>query len=591
MLRFGKITCMLLTNYFLHSESCAPRLRVGVLLDGDFLPQPFASVIDHLQRCNFADLVLRIYNMEKKGAPVAARASLLRKTFSVLRDSDRRKSLLWNLYDKLDARFATEERRLLAPQDISSLLADAPRIGVLPISKGFTHRFPFQALETIRSYNLDVILRFGFNLIRGEILTVPRYGIWSYHHGDNDFYRGGPSHFWELVEGHPLSGVMLQILNKELDNGTVLCKGLAPTEPTLLMSKNRVQPYLLGTTFVIRKMFELHRGGMAELEQKSVLPRAYLGKQKIYRAPTNGQVARFLIAPLARKAIGRAFRRPTIDHWRLAFRVGRQVRFQGATAPDLGGFRWFDSPRGRYYADPFLWESKGRVFCLFEDYSYVAKCGRISCGEVTPGCELIDVRPVLEQKYHLSYPFVFEDNGDIFLVPESADNGTVDLYRATSFPYQWEYVKTILDAPGLDTTIMRRDGLYWMFTSVSEPRGASAQLAVLFSSTLTGKYQFHYHTPITADARHARGAGRIFEQEGVLIRPSQDSSGTYGRAIHFRKIIELTPKSYAEEPFVTLNAPAGFAGLHTYNRAANVEAIDSKKRMLASLVGQSEGGR
>jgi hypothetical protein len=198
---------------------------------------------------------------------------------------------------------------------------------------------------------------------------------------------------------------------------------------------------------------------------------------------------------------------------------------------------------------------------------------------------------VLEQKYHLSYPFVFEDNGDIFLVPESADNGTVDLYRATSFPYQWEYVKTILDAPGLDTTIMRRDGLYWMFTSVSEPRGASAQLAVLFSSTLTGKYQFHYHTPITADARHARGAGRIFEQEGVLIRPSQDSSGTYGRAIHFRKIIELTPKSYAEEPFVTLNAPAGFAGLHTYNRAANVEAIDSKKRMLASLVGQSEGGR
>jgi hypothetical protein len=71
------------------------------------------------------------------------------------------------------------------------------------------------------------------------------------------------------------------------------------------------------------------------------------------------------------------------------------------------------------------------------------------------------------------------------------------------------------------------------------------------------------------------------------FRPSQDSFGTYGRAIHFRKIVELTPKSYSEEPLVTLNAPAGFSGLHTYNRAANFEVIDGKKKMLlASLVQQ-----
>jgi hypothetical protein len=145
-------------------------------------------------------------------------------------------------------------------------------------------------------------------------------------------------------------------------------------------------------------------------------------------------------------------------------------------------------------------------------------------------------------------------------------------------------VRTILDAPGLDSTIVRRDGLYWIFTSISEPSGASAQLAVLFSSTLTGKYRFHDHTPITADARYARSAGRIFEQDGALIRPSQDSSRTYGRAIHFRKITELSPKSYAEEPLVTLNAPAGSTGLHTYNRTGAVEAIDSKKPMPTSSV-------
>jgi hypothetical protein len=578
---------MVLTDHFLRSESSAAKLRVGVLLDDNFLAKPFADVLGHIQECDYADIVLRIYNTGNKDIPTAPHGSLVRKMLSLLRDSKRRKSIMWTLYDKVDARFAGESRRLLAPRDISNLLNGVPEICVMPISKGFTHRFPPEAVEKIKSYNLDVILRFGFNIIRGEILNVPRYGIWSYHHGDNDFYRGGPPYFWELVERHPLSGVMLQILNEDLDGGTVLCKGLAPTEPTLLVSKNRVQPYLLGITFVIRKMFELHRGGMAELVQKSVAPRPYLGKQKIYRAPTNGQVARFLIAPLARKAINRPFRRPIVDHWRLAFRMGRQLPFQNLPALDLSGFRWLESPRGRFYADPFLWECKGRVFCFFEDYSYVSECGRISCGEVTSGCELIDVRPVLEANYHLSYPFIFEDNGDMFLIPESSQNGTIDLYRATSFPYQWEYVRTMLDAPGLDTTIVRRDGLYWMFTSLSEPCGSSVQLAALFSSSLTGKYEFHYHTPITADARFARCAGRVFEQEEVLIRPSQDPSGTYGRAIHFRKIIELTPKSYREEPLVTLNAPAGFSGLHTYNRAANVEAIDGKKKMLlASLVQQ-----
>lgn len=573
---------MLLTNHFLYSESKAPRLRVGVLLDDDFLAPPFADVLVHIQACNFADLVLLVYNAEEKKAAIVPRRSLFRRTLSLVGDPKRRKSVLWSLYDKLDARFASDERRLLAPSDVSTLLAAVPRISVVPISKGFTHRFASEDVATIRSYDLDVILRFGFNIIRGEILKVPRYGIWSYHHGDNDFYRGGPAHFWELVEGNPLSGVMLQILSEELDAGTVLCKGLAPTAPTLLWSKNRVQPYLLGSTFVIRKLFELHRGGMSELEEKSLRPKAYLGKQKIYRAPTNAQLGRFLIPPLSGKAINKPFRRPAIDHWRIAFRASKPLHLQSAVPPDLSGFRWLDSPAGRFYADPFLWENEGREFCYFEDYSYASQRGRINCGELTKECELVDVRPVLDLKHHLSYPFIFEDNGDIFMIPESADNGTVDLYRAKAFPFEWEHVRTILDAPGLDTTVVFRDGLYWMFTTISEPRGASAQLVLLFSSTLTGEYQFHYHTPISADTRNARCAGRIFENEGVLIRPSQDSSGTYGRAIHFRKITEMTPKSYTEEPFVTLNAPAGFTGLHTYNRAGLVEVIDGKKKIPAN---------
>ena len=104
-----------------------------------------------------------------------------------------------------------------------------------PIRKRFVHRFPADAIEYIRGKELDVLIRFGFNILRGEILTAARCGVWSYHHGDNDYYRGGPAYFWEVYESNPISGVILQVLTEQLDAGKVLYKGLFATHPGVHM--------------------------------------------------------------------------------------------------------------------------------------------------------------------------------------------------------------------------------------------------------------------------------------------------------------------------------------------------------------------
>jgi hypothetical protein len=41
---------------------------------------------------------------------------------------------------------------------------------------------------------------------------------------------------------------------------------------------------------------------------------------------------------------------------------------------------------------------------------------------------------VLERPYHLSYPYVFFVGDDAFMLPETAANGAIELYRAVSFP-------------------------------------------------------------------------------------------------------------------------------------------------------------
>jgi len=111
----------------------------------------------------------------------------------------------------------------ISKEDVSSLVNGVPRQECHVRLKGkFSEYFSEEDIAAIRSYELDFILRSGFNIIRGEILSVPRYGVWSFHHDDIEKYRGGPPAFWEIFYGDSKTGVTLQRLTDRLDGGVVL---------------------------------------------------------------------------------------------------------------------------------------------------------------------------------------------------------------------------------------------------------------------------------------------------------------------------------------------------------------------------------
>ena len=87
--------------------------------------------------------------------------------------------------------------------------------------------FSLEKIKSIKKYNLDVLIRFGFKILRGKILKSSKYGVWSYHHGDNNENRGGPAGYWEVFEGHHITGSVLQILNEDLDNGQILYRSFS----------------------------------------------------------------------------------------------------------------------------------------------------------------------------------------------------------------------------------------------------------------------------------------------------------------------------------------------------------------------------
>jgi hypothetical protein len=567
---------------YLHSNSSRPPLRIGVLLNSSVLSTCFIEVLRHIERCDFANLELAIFNsaaVDATPASLGLRVSKLRKSVDLLRDKKRRSLLLYALYRRWDDRQITHEDNPVREEDCSIHLKTARSISVAPIKKRFVDRFPENAIRDIKGENLDVLLRFGFNILRGDILQCAKYGVWSYHHGDNEFYRGGPACFWEVVEGNPVSGVILQILTEELDAGKILYKGLFATEPGFSCARNRLQPYWGASTFVVQKLHELHEKGWEKIEQEIVPSVPYQGKKKLYTAPQNSQMVRWLAPYVIGKSAIRAARllQPARSrHWMMGFGSGNSINpTSESDAPDLRSFPWIDSPRGHFYADPFLVKWANRNWVFFEDFDYGAQQGWISCAEVIGNDRLGEVMPALSRPYHLSYPCVFHDQGELYMIPESAANRTVELYRCAQFPDKWELVKVLFQRQAVDTTIWIENGIYWFFTTLQERHGGT-QLRLFWSDSLVGEWHSHPANPLNTDVRRSRCAGALFRHEGKLMRTSQDCSFNYGHSFTFNEITTLNDREFRESPRRRVG-PEGIPsliGIHTYSAMDGIEMID-----------------
>lgn len=567
----------MISSLYLHSESSAKPLRIGVMVDDFVIAGVFRQVLTDIQASDFANLELVIVNRQPPSLAKAEPASKTSRYLRLLRERDRRRLLLYTLYQNVDKR-----RRMhpdpLDPVDTSDILGTCQRVDVTPITKKFVHRFPPEAIEAIRSFDLDVILRFGFNILRGEVLAASRYGVWSFHHGDNEFYRGGPALFWEVVEDNPCSGVILQVLTEKLDDGMVLCKSLFATRRGLSRNSNVFYPYWGSAHFVIRKLHQLHEGGWEAVKEQVVPTPPYQGKTEIYRLPSNSQMTRWLLPRLAKKiARFNPLTRDKVHHWRIGLRRADSPKLIKAPLADKSGFRWINDSPGHFYADPFLINRQGQTWLFFEDFLYGERRGRINCAPVNPDSSIGDPSVCLDLPYHLSYPLVFCHAGETFMIPESVANESVELWRAIDFPFSWKLEKTLFRGSLVDTTPILHEGRWYFFTAMTEPQGNAAFGALFSSNDLTGDWVRHPACPISTDVRYARSAGAIVSVDGRLLRPVQDCSWGYGHCIHVEEILELTPEVYRGRHLHSIepDGDKGLSGVHTYAFCDGIEVIDA----------------
>ncbi len=549
------------------------KLRIGVMLDGWELPASFAGVLEDVNGSNFAEVSLIILNEEE--APPAPSGGVSRYV-RTLTDPARRRHALYSAYEALIQPRLPVAHDPLESLDVRPLLQGVPVLPVKPLRSRFVHRFPSEALERVRDARLDVILRFGFNVLRGEILEAARYGVWSFHHGDNEFYRGLPPGFWEMAEGNPVTGVILQRLSEELDAGLTLARANFMTHSVISVARNRYGPYWGGRHFVIQKLRELKRDGWAALQRRALPALSYRGRRVLYRRPTNLDVLSWGARRVLPHVIRKLRHRGLEQTWDIGLRRTPTPLFEsgGLEAP----FTYNRAPRGHFWADPCLAQENGTMYVFFEDFDFARDKGLIGVARVGEDGQMLEPRTVLECEHHLSYPCVFEHAGAWWMIPESAGIGVIELYRARQFPDRWERVQVMLEIAGLDTTVFQHGGRWWLITTPDIGEHHAAVTLLFSAPSLLGPWAQHPQSPISTDVRTARSAGPIIETKDRLLRVSQDCSDGYGRQLIFSEILELTPERYREERRRAVPpVRPGDTGMHSYGWCGQWEVIDAKR--------------
>ncbi|NQY13325.1 MAG: hypothetical protein HRT81_05625 [Henriciella sp.] len=238
-----------------------------------------------------------------------------------------------------------------------------------------------------------------------------------------------------------------------------------------------------------------------------------------------------------------------------------------------------------YHADPFLWEQNGELYCFFEVLSYADRKGHISCARISDqGLE--DVTPIISEDYHLSFPFLFEHNQTLYMIPEPSEAKRLELWRCDSFPDQWTRDRIILDDIIVaDSTIINLNDQWWLFTNQSsDPFGdANSELHLYrISGPDFESITPHPQNPVVFDATTARNAGRILMIDGQPYRMSQDNShDTYGYGLNLMRIEALSMSTYSES--LTRKIQPDFddnlIGCHHLDQRGDTIVFDVRRRL------------
>ncbi len=430
---------------------------------------------------------------------------------------------------------------------------------------------------TLPQHDLDVLIALAPVPLTIELRAAAKYGVWSCYSHASSCAENVCQGVSEVVHAARVTDCYLRRFDADGEAGVLMSRCYVASD-SWSVSRSQSTYYWKTSNLFIRELKRLYDNGQsvarAQVGDMNV-PRP-VSKERVEKAvPTSSHPTGFIrhISRRTRSALWRLVYR---EQWALMYRLGKRCSLEPSD------YKLIAPPKDRIWADPYPVFRNARYYIFFEELVLKTGKGHISRVELDRSGFCGEPVKIIDQPYHLSYPFLFEWSGSLYMIPESKANQSIEVYECVDFPDRWKKYKTLLaNISAVDATLLFFNDIWWLFANVAAHKGATTwdELYIFYADNpLTDCWQPHAGNPVVCDGRRARPAGGIWVTDGVPYRPSQDCSLGYGYAVRINRIDKLTTGEYKESTVdsITPATDDRISGIHTFNRTGELTMMDAR---------------
>lgn len=542
------------------------KVKIGLLID------------DYRIRAWEYDFVAEIMNSEYS----VIEAIILRKKMTDNRVKKSLANFMFRFHSRIDHLVFSGKNNYNERKDIRNSTAFTKQFILHTAGHEVSSGSNSETLREVSTLGLDIIIKLGYGPINEELCGLSKYGLWSYPMTDCFSEAIDTTGYYEVIGRHP---VIVSELVARMAARQIPLVLFRVTEATCAysISLSRDKLYRRASLFVPRTIRGLWQEGpeyMKKIENRF----GRTGTMITQIPPPAGLKSLKNILKAGSIFVHQVFKKIIYTDpftWVLLYQKASDNNFETHSYKD---FIKLKPTSDRFWADPFVVNMKDKYYVFVEEFLYKANKGHIAVLELDKNGQLQKTQKIIENPYHMSYPFVFQRDSAYYMIPETGGNRSIDLYKCTGFPWKWEFVKSIMkDINAVDTTLFYHNGKWWLFTLIDEINSSlavSPELYLFWSDDfLSDQWTGHPMNPVVTDVRYARPAGRIFIRDGNIYRPSQDCAGRYGNSFDINHILKLTCEDYEEMSVVKVKPDwdKSLQGAHTFNSDKDFYILDAYK--------------
>ncbi len=501
-------------------------LRIGILADDKFNYQFIRELLIWAEKQNNINITHLFIHTPQRNS-VKINLSIFKKiTFFFI-----------SLFEKFFLFFFKKYKYYLDKSDVSNYFSKIVILNGTYSKSGIFLDFGTDDIKKVKSEQIDLLIRSGSGILRGGILNCCKYGVISFHHGDNTKYRGSPPGFWEVYYKEDQTGFVLQQLNNTLDGGKVIERGEFKTQFF----------YLLNQAFIFKKsLFYLKRALLNIQNQKEIVFKDFKPiSKKIFKLPSIYYQLIYILKLFNRLII------KLINQKILKKNLIWKVAYNFDNSKDLNKSKTIKNDHNCFLADPFIYEADNKKYLFAEEYDFKKKKGHIVCFN-EENKEFKNKRIVLNELFHLSFPYLFEFESKTYMCPDTSSNNDIRIYECRSFPNEWELKKVLIkNIKSADTMIFKFDSKWWLFTNEDKSglEDYNSELSIYYSEDgpISDNWIPHKKNPVITNSLNGRNAGLIKKGEKYFRVSQAHSNDQYGKYININEIVILNEKNYIEK--------------------------------------------